>query len=68
MSALIDLKGERFTRLTVLKYAGSVKGAPKWLCKCDCGKEVEVFGQNLRSCNTQSCGCYRKGMHERARR
>ena len=29
-------------------------------CKCDCGNEIEVIGQNLKNGNTKSCGCYRK--------
>jgi len=28
-----------------------------WLCQCDCGNEVTVSGNNLRSGNTKSCGC-----------
>jgi len=35
-----------------------------WLCVCNCGKEVSVSGQALRSGNTTSCGCMRA---ERAR-
>lgn len=68
MSALIDLKGERFTRLRVLGLVKTTKAGAVWKCLCDCGKTVEVLASNLKSCNTQSCGCYRKGMHERARR
>ena len=29
-------------------------------CKCDCGNEIEVIGQNLKNGNTKSCGCYRE--------
>lgn len=28
-----------------------------WLCKCDCGKFVEVVGIDLRNNHTKSCGC-----------
>lgn len=28
-----------------------------WLCQCDCGKIIRVYGCNLRSGNSQSCGC-----------
>lgn len=33
---LIDLTGQRFGRLEVLKYNGN----SRWECKCDCGKNV----------------------------
>ena len=31
-----------------------------WLCLCDCGKEKEIIGKNLRNGKTKSCGCLRK--------
>lgn len=58
MSKLIDLTGERFGRLTVIKQTENDKPyGTKWLCKCDCGNEVIVFSNNLRRGNTRSCGC-----------
>ena len=55
---LIDLTGQRFGRLVVLKRDG--KDFPtKWICKCDCGKECSVFAENLRRGHTTSCGCFR---------
>lgn len=53
---LIDLTGQRFGRLTVIKYIGK----SKWQCKCDCGNIVNVCRGNLRSHGTQSCGCLQK--------
>lgn len=47
--------GCRFGRWTVLEKRSN----SKWLCKCDCGTEREVFGYNLKSGDSQSCGCYR---------
>lgn len=55
-----DLTGQVFGRLTVL---GPVKGHSKsvsWRCQCECGEEVVVRGDNLRSGGTQSCGCLRR--------
>lgn len=62
---LIDLTGQRFGMLTVLNRAEDYifKSGRKervWSCKCDCGNEVNVFGENLKKGNTTSCGCYRK--------
>lgn len=62
---LIDLTGQRFGRLTVIKRTGSYEDdsghtIPTWLCVCDCGNGVVVLGNCLRSGNTKSCGCLRK--------
>lgn len=53
---LIDLTGQRFGRLEVLKYNGN----SRWECKCDCGKIVYPKGGNLRKGDISSCGCLRK--------
>ena len=61
MSAKKDLTGQPFGRLVVIREAGRAKdGKVLWLCKCDCGAEVVVSGDNLRSENTKSCGCLRR--------
>lgn len=53
-----DLVGERFGKLTVVKYDGLYKNShSKWLCKCDCGNTTSVSSQALRSGGTKSCGC-----------
>lgn len=53
-----NLKGRRFGRLTVLKDSGKRKrGFVAWLCKCNCGNLVEARSDNLKSGNTESCGC-----------
>jgi hypothetical protein len=53
-----DLKGQKFGAWTVIKRMPSSKsGATKWLCKCDCGTEKEVFASNLKRGLTVSCGC-----------
>lgn len=58
---LNDITGQEFGSLTVLRRALSKdKGRrAKWLCRCNCGKEVVVLGSALRSGNTRSCGCGR---------
>ena len=62
MSRLIDLTGNRYGRLTVLKRSEnrvSANGRQHrcWLCRCDCGNEVIVNGEYLKSGDTKSCGC-----------
>ena len=63
MSALIDLTGKTFGRLTVLERVDSTKyGNSMWKCQCSCNKHpiVYIAGSSLRSGSTQSCGCLRK--------
>lgn len=73
MKRMTDLTGKKFGRLTVLEYAGRAERnsyqRPQWRCKCDCGEQVIVLGQNLREGKTKSCGCLRaEKLRERARK
>lgn len=54
---LINLAGNKFGRLTVLKRAENIGKQPSWLCLCDCGKTKIVRGDHLRRNLIQSCGC-----------
>lgn len=65
MAKLKDLTGQRFGRLTVIERAENAKcGRTMWNCKCDCGNEICVIGQNISSGRTKSCGClYEAGKH-----
>lgn len=54
----IDLTGQKFGRLYVIKRAKNNKdGRTMWLCECDCGNQRVVSGKCLRNGHTQSCGC-----------
>lgn len=57
MGKFFDLTGQKFGLWTVLERAGSQKGQPRWLCKCDCGSISEVAGVKLRDRLSLSCGC-----------
>lgn len=60
---LKDLTGQPFGRLTVshrLPKQGSKDRAVVWQCECECGSSLPVISYNLRSGNTQSCGCHKK--------
>lgn len=57
---IIDLTGQKFGKLTVLKLDHIEKSKKYWLCKCDCGKEKIVNGYSLKRGDTKSCGCLRK--------
>jgi len=56
---VIDLTGQRFERLKVIKRIENNKhGQAMWLCKCDCGNEVKTTTAHLRKGHVKSCGCY----------
>ena len=63
---LIDLSGRRFGKLTVLHrvedYVSPTNGKRRgrWLCQCDCGKQITTVTSYLTSGNTNSCGCYKR--------
>ena len=61
MPKIKDRKGIRYGHLIVIEFSHmdyNIKS--NWLCKCDCGKEIIITGNNLRSGNTKSCGCFQK--------
>lgn len=61
MPGLIPLYGKEFGRLTVVDRAPNDKrGKPQWLCRCECGEYATVLGGNLKTGNTQSCGCRKR--------
>lgn len=61
MGKIINLKGQKFGRLTVIKDVGrNNHGSILWLCQCDCGNKKVVNSGDLRKGNVSSCGCIRK--------
>jgi hypothetical protein len=61
-----SIAGLKFGRLQVIKYTKTVQvGKQKsfdavWLCKCECGNEVEIRGRSLRDGGSTSCGCFNR--------
>ncbi len=52
--------GQVFTRLTILSPAPSLGNGRRWVCRCECGKEVVVTSSALNRPNgTRSCGCFK---------
>lgn len=48
--------GTRFSRLVVLRKVDA-PGRSRYVCTCDCGREVRVWATSLKTRNTKSCGC-----------
>lgn len=73
MSALKDLAGQKFGRLTVARR-GTTHVLPSgqrqtmWDCLCDCGNTTTVNTGNLKSGRVVSCGCYKREVQKRRRR
>lgn len=60
MSALIDITGNKYGKLTVLRRVENApKGKARWECRCDCGNVVIVRGGDLKYGTVKSCGCLR---------
>jgi hypothetical protein len=58
LGKFIDLTGQRFGRLIVVKKIGTNKNKKiVWLCQCDCGNTIQTLGESLRTGSTKSCGC-----------
>jgi len=58
----IDITGQTFGRLTVLRRIGRNSGHATWLCRCNCPQrnKVVVCGSHLHRGETKSCGCFRR--------
>lgn len=53
-----DLTGRRFGMLVVIKKRYQPRnGTFRWICKCDCGKVIELAASRLLDGNCSSCGC-----------
>ena len=60
-ASYIDLTGQQFGRLSVLKDAGRTpQSKVRWQCQCKCGAIVTVEASALKGGTTQSCGCLHK--------
>lgn len=60
---LIDLTGQRFGKLTVLRKDPINQGTKaKWICKCDCGNITSVLSESLRAGKSYSCGCNHRAL------
>lgn len=56
---LRDLTNQRFGKWTALDYV-RIGGRGKWRCKCACGTERLIWGNDLTHGRTANCGCVRR--------
>lgn len=58
MPKILDLTGQRFERLCVVRLLRIQPGKGKiWLCICDCGNEKQASTEALRCGDIKSCSC-----------
>lgn len=67
----IDLTGNIYGSLKVIgpdeTYISNESNGwrSKWICQCECGNHVSVFGTNLTRLHTTSCGCASRSIGEK---
>lgn len=63
MTAAVDYTGQKFHKLTAIKWTGKyyiTKGENRkrlWLFQCDCGKQHIAPMEKVKKGDTKSCGC-----------
>lgn len=67
----IDLTGDIYGQLEVIgpdeTYISNESNGwkSKWICQCECGNRISVFGTNLTRLHTTSCGCTSRSIGEK---
>jgi hypothetical protein len=65
----IDLTGQRFGSLTVVREEGKQATNVTWLCRCDCGGQAVVQGSRLHTGTIAACiDCRQFGRRKRVER
>lgn len=67
MGKFIDLKGQRFGKLTVLERDFNGKKQVYWKCICDCGNVKSIRAGHLCGNKILSCGCHAKEVSAKAK-
>ena len=55
-----DITGQRFRRLTAIRFVRMDKHKAVWQFFCDCGNSHEARAADVKSGRTQSCGCWNR--------
>lgn len=63
-----DLTGKKFGNLTVIEKSGRKNRNNLWLCRCECGNEVQCYQYNLERGSSTSCGCLRSFYAKKTRK
>lgn len=53
----MDMTGETFGRLVVIRRSPGPEKNSYWICRCECGNVKRIMGLNMKRGLTKSCGC-----------
>lgn len=58
------LPNQKFGKLTTIEFIPDIRPdtnqTGRWLCKCDCGNEIYITGNKLKTTPNASCGCFQR--------
>lgn len=57
MAKPLNITGQRFGRLLVIRRESNHLGYALWLCQCDCGNTRSAYTSRLKTGRVASCGC-----------
>ena len=57
MKKAIIKKGDKYNKLTAVKFIEMKSCRQLWLFKCDCGKKKIIRADCVKNGMTKSCGC-----------
>lgn len=64
-----SLLGKKFGWLSVFGFDGyGVGDKPYWMCECECGNKISVYGKYLTGNKTTNCGCKTEELRSKANR
>lgn len=63
LKQIIEVIGQKFGQLTVIKHIENKNGHAYMECLCSCGKTTITTINRLKSGSTKSCGCLNKGIN-----
>lgn len=52
------MTGQKFGRLTFVRFMQNTSGGAQWVLACDCGNETLALRKNVIKGRTASCGCF----------
>lgn len=59
-TSYVNLVGQRFGKLVVVsRVPNARRNATRFLCRCDCGRDVTRLSSSLKSGAAVSCGCWK---------
>jgi len=55
-----NITGQKFNRLTAIKFSHRKGRVYYWEFLCDCGNKITIAKSDILNGHTKSCGCFRK--------